>query len=295
MSDLLEQATRALRETTADPQPRSGLTRARVLDSAEKKYAPKRAGGSLLRWSTTLFAALAASTALAHVVQRWPEIKRALVPDSVERREIVPAKWKKSAQKPAQPEAAAPAAVPGADLPVAAEPASDLPVVAPQEVSAAAPAPEVPATSSAATGSRSELQRSRPIARRPKRVAAPAVEPESVAKVAPAPAPVAPAPPVVTLTPAPDTESADLALFRRAQRLHLNRDPRALAAWDDYLRVAGSGPLAPEARYNRALCLVRSGRKAEAKAALAPFANGAYGTYRRTEAAELIKALDTSQ
>jgi len=288
MSDLLEQATRALRETSAEPQPRSGLTRARVLDSAEKRYVRRRGAGSLLRWTAAMFAALAASTALAHFTQYWPEIKRAFAPESVEHRDVVPAKWKTPAKKPAQPAAAEPSANPAADAPVVATPAVDPPVIAPPEVPAVAPAPETPAASNAETAPRSAPARSKRIARRTTSVAPRVIESESVA-------PVAPAPPVVTLTPAPDTESADLALFRRAQRLHLNRDPRALTAWDDYLRVAGSGPLAPEARYNRALCLVRSGRKAEAKAALAPFANGAYGTYRRTEAAELIKALDAAQ
>jgi hypothetical protein len=283
MSDLLEQATRALRETTADPQPRSGLTKARVLDSAEKRYAPKRSGGGVLRWAVALVAALAASTALARVAQYWPEIKRALVPEAAEHSEAAPAK-KKAAKKPAQPAAA-----------------EQRPVSKPVVVPAEAPVPEnAPATQNvqsesgvpgaASEGERSSVvQRAKPAARRAKVTPKPVFGPEPVAE-----APVKPAPPVVTLVPAPDAESADLALFRRAQRLHLNRDPRALAAWDDYLRVAGEGPLAPEARYNRALCLVRLGRKAEAKAALAPFADGEYGTYRRTEAKALMEALDAS-
>jgi hypothetical protein len=33
----------------------------------------------------------------------------------------------------------------------------------------------------------------------------------------------------------------ELLLFRRARRLHLARDPQALGAWDDYLRVAPHG------------------------------------------------------
>jgi hypothetical protein len=277
MSDLLEQATRALRESTADPQPRSGLTKARILDAAEKRYAPKRSGGGVLRWAVMLIAALAASTALARVAQYWPEIKRAIVSETVERSEAAPAAQKKVTKKPVQPSAAAPVAVPQeapAPAPATPEPQASVPS------ENAAPAPATSETPSAMP------TRFKPAAKRPKLALKPAIEPERVAP------PPAPAPPVVTLAPAPDTESADLALFRRAQRLHLNRDPKALAAWDDYLRVAGSGALAPEARYNRALCLVRLGRKAEAKAALAPFANGAYGTYRRTEAQALISALD---
>jgi tetratricopeptide (TPR) repeat protein len=86
-------------------------------------------------------------------------------------------------------------------------------------------------------------------------------------------------------------ESAELAVFRRAQRLHLARDPQAVAAWDDYLRVAGQGVLVPEARYNRALCLVRLGRADEARAALEPFARGNFQGYRRKEATALLEAL----
>jgi hypothetical protein len=89
----------------------------------------------------------------------------------------------------------------------------------------------------------------------------------------------------------PAPESAELALFRRAQALHLEHDPRAIEAWDAYLRVAPSSALAPEARYNRALGLVRASRFAEAKRALAPFAEGKYGAYRREEAQALLVRL----
>jgi hypothetical protein len=102
--------------------------------------------------------------------------------------------------------------------------------------------------------------------------------------------PPAVATPAVTEA-APAAESAELALFRRAQALHVARDPHALAAWDAYLRVAGHGVLAPEARYNRALCLIRAGRTAEARAALLPFANGELGAYRRDEARALLAEL----
>jgi hypothetical protein len=109
-----------------------------------------------------------------------------------------------------------------------------------------------------------------------------------------------PAPPVVSIKPAAteatatapaQAESAELALFRRAMKLHDAKDRRAIAAWDDYLRVAPKSPLATEARYNRALGLVRADRTREAKAALAPFANGEHGGYRKREAAQLLEAL----
>jgi len=45
------------------------------------------------------------------------------------------------------------------------------------------------------------------------------------------------------------------------------------------------------AHYNRALCLVRMGRREEARGALMPFANGSFGGYRQAEARSLIDAL----
>jgi hypothetical protein len=90
-------------------------------------------------------------------------------------------------------------------------------------------------------------------------------------------------------------ERADpnLALYRVAHTAHfVDRDPaRALAAWDVYLRAAPNGEFAPEARYNRALSLVRLGRGQEAQSALEPFANGAYGGYRKAEASALLQHL----
>jgi hypothetical protein len=68
----------------------------------------------------------------------------------------------------------------------------------------------------------------------------------------------------------------------------------ALAAWDAYLAAAPRGRFAPEARYNRALCLVRLGSLSAGRQALEPFARGAYGGYRQREAAELLGALADS-
>jgi hypothetical protein len=66
---------------------------------------------------------------------------------------------------------------------------------------------------------------------------------------------------------------------------------RALAAWDEYLAAHPRGTFAPEARYNRALCLVRLGKLAAAVEALRPFAAGARAGYRRHEACLLLRWL----
>jgi hypothetical protein len=141
----------------------------------------------------------------------------------------------------------------------------------------------------------------------PKPVAEAVPEPEPTPEpvAAPAPPPVAPAAPIAIksapsvavepLPPASVAPAADpnAALFAEANRLHFTeRDPaRALAAWDRYLAAAPSGKFAREARYNRALSLIRVGRHPEAKRELEAFANGTYGDYRRAEARSLLEAL----
>jgi hypothetical protein len=82
--------------------------------------------------------------------------------------------------------------------------------------------------------------------------------------------------------------------YRAAHEAHFNRkDPAAaLVAWSDYLTHSPSGRLAVEARYNRALCLLKLGRTQEARTALGPFTAGVYGAYRQREARNLIATLD---
>jgi hypothetical protein len=91
----------------------------------------------------------------------------------------------------------------------------------------------------------------------------------------------------------PDAADPEASLYAAAHRAHfVAHDPAAaLGYWDAYLARYPQGRFAPEARYNRALALVRLGRRQEAAAALAPFASGAYGDYRRSEARELLDAL----
>jgi hypothetical protein len=85
----------------------------------------------------------------------------------------------------------------------------------------------------------------------------------------------------------------DLVLYAAAHRAHfVDHDPAAaLRAWDAYLAAEPSGRFAPEAHYNRAIALLRLSRRAEARDALAPFASGAYGDYRREDARRLLEAL----
>jgi TolA-binding protein len=126
----------------------------------------------------------------------------------------------------------------------------------------------------------------------------------AIARPQPAPAPPAPAPapapesprslppahlePVAT--PAPPSQR-----YAHAHALYFHDGDyvAALDAFDDYLAAEPHGEFVAEARYNRALCLVRLGRLDEAKIALQPFADGTVlAGYRRTDATTLIEKID---
>ena len=100
-------------------------------------------------------------------------------------------------------------------------------------------------------------------------------------------------PPVVAPgndAPASGPSDAQADAYGRAHRAHFDESApeRALAAWDDYLRRYPRGAFEPEARFNRAICLVRLRRFAEAERALRTFAEGRFGNYRLSEAEQLL-------
>lgn len=126
---------------------------------------------------------------------------------------------------------------------------------------------------------------------------------------APAPARPAAVDPLLAAKPASPavTASAPVAavepslaaapdLYRVAHQLHFHgADPAAaVAAWDKYLASESSGRFAVEARYNRAMALIRLRRYREAHIALDPFARGevAPAGYRQTEAKQLSQRLE---
>jgi hypothetical protein len=101
---------------------------------------------------------------------------------------------------------------------------------------------------------------------------------------------------IPTVGPAPDDapasgpSDAESEAYGRAHRAHFDEGApeRALAAWDNYLRLYPQGTFEPEARFNRAICLVRLRRFAQAERALRSFADGRLGGYRRAEAEQLL-------
>jgi TolA-binding protein len=81
-------------------------------------------------------------------------------------------------------------------------------------------------------------------------------------------------------------------LYRRAQRLAVEgRHQEALALWDEYLARYATAPLHVEARFNRIRLLIALGRYQEASAALVPFANGEFGSYRQEQARSMRRRL----
>lgn len=304
--DLLERMTKALREEGgSEPSPeRAALVRARVL-SQTKRRAQLRPQG-LWQWAAVVCLGFFVSTAMAHVIK----VQLPRVIEALREPPAAPPKAAPKRKSPARPVPAAPAPEPAPEVaPVPAEPAPELVVPSAPSPDAAADPVERELESE---GAREPTANAAPSAPRPQPAPARSKRP---AKTAPRPAPKPPTPapaetalaavlpeeePPAVPTVAPSAsppakaraaESAELALFRRAQALHLSHDPKAIAAWDAYLRVAGTSALAPEARYNRGLGLVRAGRFAEAKKALAPFAEGKYGAYRREEARALLARL----
>jgi len=141
-------------------------------------------------------------------------------------------------------------------------------------------------------------------AAQPRRAAASVDVPPPPADAAPAPLVEAKPEPVKAEQPAPAAKpsaarsasaafrDADGDLYRLAHEAHFSSHDygRALAGWNAYLQAAPHGRLATEARYNRAICLLRLGRDAEARQALEPFASGQMG-YRQNEARELLDEL----
>ncbi len=90
-----------------------------------------------------------------------------------------------------------------------------------------------------------------------------------------------------------DALDPSLEAYRAAHRTHFDgADPAAsLKAWDQYLADFPAASFTTDARFNRALCLIRLGRHAEARAALEPFASAGAGSYRQPEAASLLEGL----
>lgn len=162
--------------------------------------------------------------------------------------------------------------------------------------SAEAPAAKGPRSAAGARGVR-------PAAAPPAEVpAAPSAEPEPEPEAAPSAEPPADTPAPAhgargagpTSVRAADSDSDAHEVYRRAHAAHFKSHDlsEALRGYEAYLAQQPSGRFAVDARYNRALCLVRLGRQAEAQQELERFARGSYGGYRQVDAQRLLAALN---
>lgn len=284
MKDTLESATRALRQAPVD-HARSDETRARLMAGVrQKRGVPKRRFGP---WLVPIAAAFVASAALAGAGSRivaWLAPAPIAAPVAVSSNAVV--------VKPAAPASSrvadtmpAPAASVESVPPLAAAPADGLraaQVVASSGTvpSSVAPSPRVEHAVPAVA-----VDTSRPPVAAP---SAPAVPP-----AAPTAAAAPPGEPAVAATASASVDPSD-ELYRAAHDLHFRGGSAAAAvsAWDRYLAAAPGGRFALEATFNRAIALLRAGRRAECLAALRPFANGAHGAYRREEAKRLLDAAE---
>ncbi|MGE3547948.1 MAG: hypothetical protein AB7L28_28750, partial [Kofleriaceae bacterium] len=286
---LLSDAVAAARERASADVDDGAATRLRIRESLGARGGARRKRFTLI---AAVIASMFGSTAFAYWAgwrSPWSEPEVAVAPapvhDQVELPRVV-----------VVPEVA----IDGGVDPVIAVPAPGAvtPATPPHEDVSAEP-PAAPATSSrtdvAAEPSRSSgarTARREPVVEPPPSVLRPAPLHPAPIRVTPPPPPlpnISTAPPRVE-APRPDPE---LASYRRAHQLHFRGgDPaQALAAWDDYLKAFPDGKLAPEARYDRALALVKLERWADARAALAPFASAPAGSYRQREAAQVLAAI----
>jgi hypothetical protein len=270
-SRRVDEAVRALREEGDTAAPQAKLTRERILRDLRPRPRSRR-----WVWAVPVAALLAGSTVLA-ATGRLPVILQTVGETAA--RVFGGSKHQPAKPRESTPRVAASAAT--APAPAVAEPADTPPVqVEP---------PSLPhAESSARRHARSADAGTKTVAPpAATEVTAPSASATPEVATPPASATPAEAPPK-----APEADET-LALYRRAHRLHfVEQNPSAaLTAWDDYLAKNPKGPLVVDALYDRALCLVRLGRRAEARTALEPFADGLYGSYRQKDAKALLEAL----
>jgi hypothetical protein len=250
--DVLQRAAAALRAAHGGQREGSGFTRARILATVAERRRPR-----LRRWLVLapLGSALLVGSAWAQSTGSWPRVWQAVATVlpfvNTEHAEAPERRRPRATSAPPTP-SASPRPAPA---PEAVPPAE--PVTPPTAQEPAVPTAQEPAVSVA------------PPASRPRRAA--------------------PTPAGASSSEPPDPE---LRRFRAAHELHvLGQSRAAISAYGDYLQAYPRGRFVPEARYNSALDAIKIGDHAAARRLLQPFADGAHGGYRRSEAQRLLEAL----
>jgi hypothetical protein len=270
--DAFDRAVKALRETGETLPADVARTRMRIVETLHRG---ERRGRRTMWVLLPIAAVLAGSTALA----KNSELGRRVWTGVAETIGILAPAEKAAPLATAKGSVGLPATAPASEPPALDE----APSTPPSEVAPASPASPAAATADSRHQPTGPRGRPRPAAT--ERAATPPINPPPEAAF-----------PAASAASLPnDGEAAALALYKNAYRLHFvdQKYAAALAAWDEYLRASPAGRLVVEARYNRAIALVRLGRRAEAESALAPFARGEVnGGYRAREARELLDALN---
>lgn len=272
--DVLTRAAKALRSAHTGEREGSGFTRARIMTTLHGKRRRR-----LLHWAvfSPLASLVLVGSAWAHSAGKWPVVWQAVTSvfaAGPPRGEVAAPK----ASVPAPPNREAPS--------MAERPLPEPPPPSEQAPSAEAPPSDAlspPDDAVAVAGERLEPPRASSRRRS---------EPKPALRRATGPAIDAPR------TSPGDVEGRapadpELSKFRRAHDLHFRAGSphEAIAAYAAYLEEFPNGRFVPEARYNTALNWIKLGDKAAARVALAPFAKGVHGEYRRAEARELLEAL----
>lgn len=300
-SDLLRKAAAAMRTERTGHNAGSGFTRARILNDVRVQ---RKKRSRWWRLGFPLGIILAGTTAWASASGKWPEVlvnistllNLPLTDNGASERSLATAKTTNAARsRPAAPEDSAARPSEATVLELAASATTTAEATAPENTAAensaaaapTAPQPALDATEAelaTARATRPHTPSSEPAPRRGRRVTPrPAGDPRAVtAAVTSDPPP-----------PAPPELEAEIRAFRRADDLYRRSGDllAAVGAYRQYLRDFPSGRFVPEAKYNTALALVKLGRGAEARPLLTPFADGAYGSYRREAAQRLLEAL----
>ena len=268
MTDRLDRALRALHDRETGESPGAEETLRQILAS---RVAARSAWSRHARLWIPIAAVLAfSSAALAHAIFA----RRTETPEA--------------AHEPTTPALAGVGGrPPSTDVPAAPMPTADEPTLAPS----ALPAISATSTRSAAAMGATSVPASPPpgsvFTRKPSASASALAATLALATSSPAAPVAASSAPAASLA-----VSSEVGLYIRAHRLHFDGDAAAaLAAWDDYLLQFPDGRFVPDARYNRAIDLIKFRRYTDARAALQPFADGAFGEYHRQDAQRLLRSI----
>jgi hypothetical protein len=299
-SDVLMRAARALREAHDGRREGSGFTRARVMNTLHRERRRR-----ILRWAVAspLASVLLVGSAWAQSTGNWPVIWQAVTsvfvasprapePPVHSRAGKTTPQRRPGNRSPerasGQPDAASPEVSPEVtpeitpELPPAVTPEASVPTppTTPQANPLEGSAPDSASPSHEPPHRRTRRSPARPRPPAPAREQVPRASTNTDA-------------PAVSGGPSERAPDRELSRFRAAHDLHFAGDrPReAIAAYEQYLREFPSGRFVPEARYNIALDRIKLGDRDAARAALAPFADGRYGSYRQKEAEQLLEAL----